>query len=112
MDTEANETMAERPEVYGFLAPVLMIAMLVIAFLGASVGWIDLAEQANLTDIGLTTIVLLLAGVIGLAARPTISSSLGGSGTTAVVVLAGIVSIFVGQGMGHGMISMIGAVTM
>ena len=112
MDTEANETMAERPEVYGFLAPVLMIAMLVIAFLGASVGWIDLAEQANLTDIGLTTIVLLLAGVIGLAARPTISSSLGGSGTTAVVVLAGIVTIFVGQGMGHGMISMIGAVTM
>ena len=112
MDTEANETMAERPEVYGFLAPVLMIAMLVIAFVGASVGWIDLAEQANLTDIGLTTIVLLVAGVIGLAARPTISSSLGGSGTTAVVVLAGVVSIFVGQGMGEGMLSMIGAVTM
>ena len=61
MDTEANETMAERPEVYGFLAPVLMIAMLVIAFVGASIGWIDLAEQANLTDIGLTTIVLLVA---------------------------------------------------
>ena len=112
MDTEANETMAERPEVYGFLAPVLMIAMLVIAFVGASIGWIDLAEQANLTDIGLTTIVLLVAGVIGLAARPTISSSLGSSGSTAAVVLASIVAIFAGQEMGYGTLSLAFAITL
>ncbi|MAK26010.1 MAG: hypothetical protein CMA02_01905, partial [Euryarchaeota archaeon] len=112
MDTEANETMAERPEVYGFLAPVLMIAMLVIAFVGASIGWIDLAEQANLTDIGLTTIVLLVAGVIGLAARPTISSSLGSSGSTAAVVLASIVAIFAGQEMGYSTLSLAFAITL
>ena len=70
MDTEANETMAERPEVYGFLAPVLMIAMLVIAFMGASIGWIDLADNANLTEIGLTTIVLLIACLLYTSPSP------------------------------------------
>ena len=98
METETNESTANSPEVYGFLGPVLMIAMLVIAFVGASVGWIDLADSAIQTELGLTTIILLIAGVVGLA-RPTISSSLGGVRTTAVVVLIGTAMVFVGQGM-------------
>ena len=52
MDTEANETMDESPEVYGFLGPVLMIAMLVIAFIGASIGWIDDGRRAQFTVYG------------------------------------------------------------
>ena len=112
METEANETTADRPEVYGFLGPVLMIAMLVIAFVGASVGWIDLADSAIQTELGLTTIILLIAGVFGLAARPTISSSLGGVGTTAVVVLVGAVMVFVGQSIDQTILCLIGAITL
>ncbi|MBA40935.1 MAG: hypothetical protein CMB17_03510, partial [Euryarchaeota archaeon] len=112
METEANETTADSPEVYGFLGPVLMIAMLVIAFVGASVGWIDLADSAVQTELGLTTIILLIAGVFGLAARPTISSSLGGFGTTAVVVLLGAVMVFVGQSMDQTILSLTGAFTL
>ena len=63
MSEEENMTAAESPGIYGFLGPVLMIAMIAIAFAGASVNWIDMADTANLNDIAMPLVVLLLAGV-------------------------------------------------
>ena len=75
MNEEENLTAAESPGIYGFLGPVLMIAMIAIAFAGASVNWIDLADTANLTDIAMPLGVLLIAGVAGISARPMLSST-------------------------------------
>ena len=112
MSEEENMTAAESPGIYGFLGPVLMIAMIAIAFAGASVNWIDMADSANMTDIAMPLGVLLIAGVAGISARPMLSSTpLNGSRATAVVILGGIAALFGADAAGHTLLGLIGAVT-